>query len=128
MPSYFSSCRRAPAGFVSLAVKTTGDGSAFPVLIAKIFVGEEISVCDGLFGSLAGMNSCTFPVTHTLFPIAAAAGGALEVKTKRPSEVLGSPSPGGGIWIKNPFDFLPVTMPLVVMLVDPASGEVFPLP
>src|ERR1700687_3297088 len=116
-----------PLAWVSAAVRTTGGGSALPVLMAKMFVVEASSVCDGLFGSDAGMNSCTVPVMQMLFPSAAVAGGADDVKTKMPSEVFGSPSPGEGIWIKKPFDFKPVTMPLVVSVL-PASGDVLPLP
>src|SRR6266576_3126056 len=92
--SYFSSCNKAPVGLASGLVRTTGPGRVFPVLIAKTLLGDVSSVCDGLLGSLLGMNSCTFPVMHRSLPTAAAAGGALEVKTKTPSDVLGSPSPG----------------------------------
>jgi hypothetical protein len=38
------------------------------------------------------MNSETVPVTTTRFPIAAAGGGALDVKTKTPSDVFESES------------------------------------
>src|SRR5579864_2786055 len=94
MPSYFSSCSSAPAGFKSAAPSRTGGGSVLPVLVEKMLVVEEISVCDGLLGSEEGMNSCTVPVTHTELPGAAATGGVLLVNTKRPSEVLGLLSPG----------------------------------
>ena len=127
MPSKRSSCSNAPAGLVSALVSNTASGSGLPVLTALTVTPPEISVCDGLFGSLLGMNSCTVPMTHTSFPTAAAEGGAAEVNTKMPSDVAGSPSPLDGIWTKNPFDFRPVTMPSVwtVML---TSGDVLPLP
>jgi hypothetical protein len=86
-----------------------------------------ISVCVGLLGSAEGANSCTVPLTHTRLPATAEPEGALEVNTNTPSEVAGSLSPGGGIWMKNPFDFRPVTMPLVVTA-EPASGDALPLP
>src|SRR5258708_7470838 len=127
MPSYFSSCNRAPAGLVSAAVRATGAGRALPVLLAKVLVTELISVCEGLAGSELGMNSATVPLTHTVLPIAAAVGGALDVNTKMPSEVAGSPSPGEGICMKKPLDLRPVTMPLVVMAAS-FRGEAFPLP
>ena len=81
----------------------------------------------GLPRSWLGMNSCTVPVTQTSLPTAAAAGGAEEVNTNTPSEVIGSPSPGAAIWMKKPFDFTPVTMPLVVTMLR-ASGEASALP
>src|SRR5947209_4662375 len=128
MPSYLSSWSMPPAGLVSEGLSTTGGGSGLPTLIAKTLLGEAISVCDGLAGSLPGTNSWTFPVTHNSLPATTTAGGADEVNTNTPSEVAGSPSPGGGIWMKKPLDFRPVTMPLVVTPVAPASGDVSPLP
>jgi hypothetical protein len=54
--------------------------------------------------------------------------GRLEVKTKTPSEVLGSESTAlSGFWMKKPFDLTPVTMP-VVETRRPATGEMSPGP
>ena len=59
----------------------------------------------------------------------AAEAGALEVKTKMPSDVAGSPSPPFFICRKKPLDFRAVTIPLVVTLPGtPMSGDVTPLP
>jgi hypothetical protein len=78
-------------------------------------VGPEISVSGGLVGSEPGMNSLTVPVTLTSLPMAAAGGGSELVKTKTPSEVLGSPFPTGS-WMKKPRPpavLMPVTTPVV---------------
>jgi hypothetical protein len=57
----------------------------------------------------------------------AAAGGALDVNTKIPSDVLRSASTvASGSCRKKPLLLVPVTMPVVVTL--PARGEVDPLP
>ena len=77
---------------MSATVSVTGVGKGLPLLISEIEGDPEISVDGGLLGSLLGMNSATVPVTCTKFPTAATAVGRLEVKTKTPSEVLGSPS------------------------------------
>src|SRR5947207_14220109 len=92
MPSYFSSWSIGPAGLVSAAVSVTGVGRGLPVLINEIVGVPEISVEDGLLGSLLGINSATVPVTCTKLPTVAVAVGRLEVKIKTPSEVLGSAS------------------------------------
>jgi hypothetical protein len=74
------------------------------------------------------MNSCTVPVTLTELPIAAAAGGADEVKTKTPSDVFGSESAfASAVWRKKPLLRNAVTMPVVVTDC-PTNGEVAPLP
>src|SRR5438067_7945659 len=99
MPSYFSRLLMALSGAMSVVVRTTGAGSARP-LASAVTEGPVISVVDGLFRSLLGMNSETLPVTQTELPTVAATGGALEVKMNTPSEVAGSPSPGDGIWMK----------------------------
>ena len=73
---------------VSPEVSVIGVGSGFPVE-RSVTAGEpEISVNGGLSGSADGMNSVTVPPTWTRLPTAAVAGGALEVKTKMPSEVF----------------------------------------
>src|SRR5262249_16830977 len=88
MPSYFSTFSKL-LGFKSVVVKVTAAGSELPVETTPT-VGPVSSVSGGLFGSLLGRNSETVPLTVTRLPTAAAAGGVLEVKTKMPSEVVGS--------------------------------------
>src|ERR1041385_505246 len=128
MPSYFSNWSIGPAGLVAATVKVTGVGKGLPLLISVMVGDPEISVEGGLLGSLLGMNSFTVPVTCTMFPTVAVAVGRLEVKTNTPSEVLGSASAAlSGFWIKNPFDFTPVTIP-VVDTNRPTKGEVSPGP
>jgi len=128
MPSYFSSWSIGPAGLVSATVKVAGVGKGLPVLISEIVGDPEISVEGGLLGSLLGMNSLTVPTTSTIFPTVAVAVGRLEVKTNTPSEVFGSASAAlSGFWMKKPFDFTPVTMP-VVETSRQAKGEISPLP
>src|SRR6266480_3038927 len=107
---------------VSAAVIVIGSGRALPVELIDT-LGDVISVCDGVPGSDAGINSATVPPTWTLLPRTAAAGGALEVKTKMPSDVFGSPStvPSGSCR-KKPLLLRPVTIPLVVTAL-PANGE-----
>src|SRR5436190_13398714 len=127
MLSYFSNWLIGPEGFVSAVVRVTGAGKAFPVL-SSVTAGEAISVNDGLFGSVLGINSLTVPVTATRFPATATEGGALEVKTKIPSEVLGSESAAAsGACMKNPLLLTPVTIP-VVETSAATNGEVSPLP
>ena len=109
IPSYSSSESNgfvvSDACVVSAAVIRMGAGNGLPVESCTT-VGVISSVAGGLFGSAAGMNSCTVPVTCTLLPMAAAAGGADEVKTKIPSDVLGSASTvASGSWIKKPLLF-----------------------
>ena len=114
IPSSLSSCSMSPAGSVSRTVNVTGCGRGFP-LETSVTTGEPaISVSGGLEGSLAGTNSCTWPETRTALPTTAAAGGAPPVKTKMPSDVLGSVSASGsGVCRKKPFDLRPVTTPVV---------------
>ena len=58
----------------------------------------------------------------------APAGSGLPVKTKIPSDVLGSASAlASGAWMKNPLLLTPVTIPVVVT-VCPTTGDVAPLP
>src|SRR6266550_3222276 len=103
-----------PAGLVSAVVSVIGVGRGFPVLISEIEGEPEISVEGGLLGSLLGINSLTVPVTCTRLPTVAAAVGALEVKTKTPSEVAGSLSTlASGVWMKNPLLLRAVTIPVV---------------
>ena len=61
-----------------------GAGNVFPVELRPTVGDPPISVVGGLKGSALGINSWTVPVTLTELPIAAAAGGAEEVKTKMP--------------------------------------------
>src|SRR6266542_1248932 len=91
MAAYFSSWRIEPVGFVSAVVRVMAGGSGLPVETTEV-VELTSSVTGGLLGSEPGMNSCTVAVTLTRLPSAAAAGGALEVKTKMPSDVLVFPS------------------------------------
>src|SRR5437868_6917787 len=87
-----------------------------------------ISVTGGLSGSLAGMKSCTRPRTVTRLPTAAVAEGVLLVKTKIPSEVLGSASASeSGNWMKKPFVLRAVTTPSTCTTVF-AKGEKMPAP
>ena len=74
---------------VSGAVSVIGAGSELPVVLSDTVGEPAISVDDGLLGSDEGMNSCTNPVTVTRLPTVAAEVGALEVKTKIPSDVFG---------------------------------------
>src|ERR1051326_1103409 len=128
MPSYFSSWSIGPEGLVSAAVSMTGVGRGLPVLISVTEGPPEISVEDGLLGSLLGMNSATVPVTCTKLPTVATAVGRLEVKTNTPSEVLGSASTAlSGFWMKKPFETTAVTIPVVETSL-PATGEVSPGP
>src|SRR5215471_10777036 len=127
IPSNFSRLFRSFTS-VSAAAITTGAGSGLPVE-TNVTVGDPaISVVEGLLGSDDGMNSWTVPATTTEFPTAAAAGGALDVNTKIPSEVFGSASAlTSGVCKKNPLVLTPVTIPLVVTAL-PANGDVAPLP
>ena len=72
---------------VSTARMVTGRGSAFPVEFSVTETVPLISVAGGLNGSKNETNSCTVPVTVTLFPMAAAAGTGLPVKTMTASDV-----------------------------------------
>src|ERR1700674_1541517 len=131
IPSYSSSESNgfdvSDAWVVSAAVIKIGAGSWLPVE-SNVTVGVMSSVSGGLCGSADGMNSCTVPVTLTELPIAAAAGGALEVNTKMPSDVSGLASTlASGVCRKKPLLRRPVTMPVVVTEL-PAKGEVAPLP
>src|SRR6267154_2436874 len=85
IPSYSSSESNgfdvSDACVVSAAVSKMGTGNGLQEE-SSTTDGAISSVAGGLFGSAAGINSCTFPVTCTLLPMAAAAGGADEVKTK----------------------------------------------
>src|SRR6266508_1103300 len=114
IPSYFSSCSIEPVGSVSVAVSVIGAGNGLP-LESRITLGAPaISVTGGLLGSAPGMNSWTVPVTLTSLPTAAPGGGADEVKTKTPSDVLGSASSKPGfVWMKKPLLLTPVTSPVV---------------
>src|SRR4051794_5557107 len=92
-----------------------GTGNVFPVELRDTEIAPPSSVVGGLLGSALGINSCTVPVTLTELPMAAAAGGAEEVKTKTPSDVLGSASTfASGVWRKKPLLRRAVTMPVVV--------------
>jgi hypothetical protein len=116
-----------PAGFVSADVMTTASGS---VLLSGSKVtrgGPAISVIGGLATSAPGTNSCTKPTTRTVLPTAAAAGGALDVNTKTPSDVAELPSPAPGVWMKNPLLLRAVTTPLVATS-SSSYGEALPLP
>src|ERR1043166_9912691 len=86
MPSYFSTFSKL-FGFKSVGVSVIAAGSELPVETIPT-VGPVSSVAGGLFGSLLGLNSETVPVTVTRLPTTAATGGALEVKTKIPSDVV----------------------------------------
>ncbi len=113
--------------FRSAAVSVIGAGKGLPVEISDT-LGVISSVAGGLLTSALGINSCTVAVTVTLLPITAAAGGAVEVKTKTPSEVFGSASAfASGVCKKKPLLLSPVTMPLVVTTC-PVKGELVPLP
>ena len=76
---------------MSAVVRATAAGSALP-LESCVTVAVTSSVSGGLSRSAEGMNSEMVAATCTRLPMAAAAGGALEVKTKMPSEVFGSAS------------------------------------
>jgi len=71
-------------------------------------------------------NSDTTPVTRSSVPGCAIAGGALEVNTKRPSDVAASPSPSRSC-TKKPLPVRRVTTPEVVT-VWPTSGLTAALP
>ena len=129
IPSKRSSCSMPPAGLVSAGVRVMGVGNGLPELRKSTVMAPESSVIGALTGSAAGMNSDSVPTTRTSFPLAAAAGGALLVKTNTPSELLGSRSiSASAAWMKNPLDLMPVTMPRVVTTVPTGSGEVRPGP
>ena len=87
-------------------------------------VGVVSSVIGGLAGSDGGTNSATVPVTRTSAPTTAPAGGAVDVKTKMPSEVAALASTSAsGVCRKNPLlKRRAVTMPSVVTA-WPANGE-----
>ena len=83
----------------------TGVGKALPTESCTT-VGAVISVAVNMAGLPVLVNSVTAPVTCTLLPTTAAAGGAdEEVKTRMPSDVAGSPStPASGVCRKKPFE------------------------
>src|SRR5687768_13039977 len=113
MPSSRSSCSMEPPGAGNPGVNGIGAGSGWPVALS-VTVGELISVSGGWAGSAEGTNSTTVPVTATRLPTDASAGGALDVNTKIPSDVFGSPSPvASGSWMKKPLLLTPVTTPRV---------------
>ena len=120
IPSKRSSCSSVPLGSVSAAVSVTGAGRALPVETSPTVGDPAISVAGGLKGSCGGTNSWTMPRTCTRLPTAAAAGGALPVKTKIPSEVAGSWSLSAlssGVWMKKPLlKRTAVTTPCVVTI------------
>lgn len=98
---------------LSVGVSAIAAGRGLPVEVTET-VGLVTSVKGGLPGLAPGMNSETFPMTVTSLPIAAA-GSALDVKTRIPSDVFGSASASAsGVWMKKPLLLTPVTMPLMV--------------
>ena len=105
-------------------VISTGCGSGFPRGDEGHGRGQgDSSVIGGLHGIRAGTNSCTVAVTVTSLPTAAAAGGALLVNTKIPSEVAGSVSAcASGVCRKKPLVLRAVTTPVVVTNC-PSYGE-----
>lgn len=110
---------------VPAVVSGVGDGSGCPLETTST-AGSEISVRGRAFGSEAGENSTTRPVTCTRSTTATA--GALPVKTKSPSEVSSRPSSSpAGVCTKNPFDRAAITTPRVVTA-RPSSGERAPAP
>ena len=98
-------------------------GSGCPGGAICVTVGAVSCVDGGSNGSALGTNSDTVPVTWTRAVKAAAAGGALDVKTNTPSDVAGLAS-----WLassscrKKPFAVTPVTMPRVVTTL-PTIGD-----
>ena len=77
-----------------------------------VTVGEVRRVEGASSGSDVGTNSVTVPVTSTRAANAAAAGGALDVKTKIASDVFGSASKSASAsCTKKPFGVTPVTTP-----------------
>ena len=77
-----------------------------------------------------GTLACQMMTRTSAYPArtAAPAGSVLPVKTKIPSDVLGSASAlASGVWMKKPLLLTPVTIPVVVT-VCPTTGEVAPLP
>ena len=129
MPSNFSAVPGSEAALKSALASTTGAGNGLPLLSWMIVDGETSSVIDSWLRLLPGVNSDTVAVTRTRLPIAAAAGGAVLVKTKMPSEVAGSASTSASaVCRKKPLlNFSAVTMPSVVTLA-PLSGDPRPAP
>ena len=95
IPSYRSSCSRLPAGEMSSLFKRTGSGSACP-LESTFTLGDVSSVTVGALGAV--VTSLTVPATRTKSPRATNDGGK-PVTTTRPSDELGSPSPGPSVWM-----------------------------
>src|SRR5262245_6308416 len=107
MHSNRSSWDFGPAGSRMVVVSVTAEG--------KVLIGESTMTSPGrlLSSCVKSKNSLAVPLTVTAFPTTTA--GTLEVKTNRASDVAGSLSTLlSGACKKNPFDFLPVTMPLVL--------------
>src|SRR5437867_1094169 len=104
-----------PAGSKFAKVKVIACGRELFCDTRITLVTLLISVAGGLNGSEPGLNSWILPVTATRLPIAAAIGGALDVKTKTPSDVFGSSSySAAGAWRKKPLPLTAVTIPVVV--------------
>ena len=96
--------------------------------MGTVTVGVVSWVRGGLKGSVLGKNSLTIPTTLTRLPTAAAAGGAVEVNTKMPSEVAGLASTSASVdWRKKALAIRAVTMPSVTTAI-PTIAEVEPLP
>ena len=105
-----------------------GSGSGLPVERTDTVGEPPISVVGGLWMSAEGMNSWTVPATLTSLPTTAPAGGALDVKTKTPSDVFGSASSKPILlWMKKPLLLTPVTTPIVATS-SPTWGDVEPDP
>ena len=129
MPSYFSAVPGNAVAPKSALVSSIGAGRATPVATTWMEVTDTSSVIDSWLRLVAGVNSVTVPVTRTRLPTAAVAGGAVEVKTKMPSEVAGLPSTcASAVCRKKPLlNFCAVTMPSVVTML-PFSGDSRPGP
>ena len=93
---------------------------ALPRKVTAVTVPISVSVDEPV------LNSITVPVTCTRLPTTAAAGGAVEVNTRMPSDVAGLPSPVGSC-MKKPLLSSFVTTP-VVLTTWPASVLAAALP
>src|SRR5947209_19518196 len=91
MPSYGVSWYRPPDGVSFVASNVIGVGSGFPVL-TSVTVGDPLSSVAGVWLAVAAGKVATVPVTETMLPRAAAAGGLELVKTSMPSGVRRFPS------------------------------------
>ena len=129
MASNFSAVPGRAVGPKSVLVSGTGVGRATPVSTTWIIETEVSWVMDSWLRLELGVNSETVPVTRTRLPTAAEVGGAVDVKTKMPSDVAGLRSvAASGVCRKKPLlNFCAVTTPSVVTML-PMSGEVRPAP